>query len=399
MCPKRLRNIPGLIKFNHGHSSQQLQQLEPMHTWLEISKKAIERNLKEFRNLIGKDRLLMPVIKANAYGHGFLGIAQICDKNRAVDRICVVNDDEALELIKHSIKKHIMILSFYELEAKKLLILAKKGVIFPLFTLEQAKILNKVGEIAEKAVKVHIKIDTGATRVGILSADIKKFIKDIGILKYLNIEGVWSHFASSEDDEIYTKKQSADFWEVVEILKKEGIDPPLKHMSCSAASINFTLKNFNAIRLGLSLYGLYPDDKSRKKIKLNPALAWKTKIIQVKEIPTGAKIGYGGTFVTKMPTKIAIIPVGYWDGYDRKFSNNSWVLIKGKYCPARGRICMNLTMIDVTHIPEIKAGEIVTLIGEDGKSAISADDLAKWAGTINYEIVDRINPLLPRVMI
>lgn len=370
-----------------------------MHTWLEISKKAIEHNLKEFRKLIGKDRLLMPVIKANAYGHGFLSMAQICAKNGAVDRLCVVSDDEALELVKHSIKKPIMILSFYELEVKKLLILAKKGVIFPLFTLEQAKILNRVGEIAKKSVKVHLKIDTGASRVGVLPENLKEFLKVIAEYDRLNIEGVWSHFASSEDDEVYTKKQYNNFEESVKILKQEGIDPPLKHMSCSSATVHFTLKNFNAIRLGLSLYGLYPDEKSRGKIKLQPALSWKTKIIQIKEIPTGTKIGYGGTYVAKIPTKIAIMPVGYWDGYDRKFSNNSWVLVHGKYCPVRGRICMNLSIIDVTHVLDVKAGDVVTLIGEDKPSTVTADDLAKWAGTINYEIVDRINPLLPRILV
>lgn len=369
-----------------------------MHTWVEVSKIAIEHNLKEFRRLIGKDRLLMPVVKSNAYGHGFLGVAQICDKNRAVDRICVINDDEALELIKTGITKPVMILSFYELEAKKLLILAKKGIIFPVYSLEQAKLLNRVGEMAKKKIKVQIKIDTGASRVGILPTDIKLFIDNIKPLRKLEIEGVWSHFASSESDLDYTKKQYEIFNQVVDLLKKEGVDPPLKHMSCSAATMLFTLKKFNAIRLGLSLYGLYPDDKSRSKIKLKPALTWKTKIIQVKEVPTGTKIGYGGTYIAKIPTKIAIIPVGYWDGYDRKFSNNSWVLVHGKYCAIRGRICMNLSMIDVSHVSEVKTGDEVILIGSDGQSVISADDLAKWANTINYEIVDRINPLLPRII-
>ena len=178
-----------------------------MHTWLEISRKSIEHNITQFRKLIGKDRLLMLVVKSNAYGHGFLSVAQICDKNRAVDRLCVVSDDEALELIKNKIKKPIMILSFYELDAKKLLILAKRGVIFPLFSLEQARLLNRVGEMAKKPIKAHIKIDTGASRVGILPPDLKDFIKTFKNYKKLEIEGIWSHFASSEEDAEYTKKQ------------------------------------------------------------------------------------------------------------------------------------------------------------------------------------------------
>jgi len=369
-----------------------------MYTWLEISEKAIEHNLKQFRKVIGPDRLLMPVIKANAYGHGFLGIAQICAKSALVDRLCVVNDEEALELLKHGIKKPIMILSFYELEIKKALQLAKNGVIFPLFTLEQAKFLDRVGEEAKKLIKVHLKIDTGASRVGIMPSEIKKFLKSISFAENLEIEGIWSHFASSEDDPAFTKKQYDIFNQAVKTLRQEGINPPLRHMSCSAASVLFSLQNFNAIRLGLGLYGLHPSPKTKSKIQLKPALSWNTKIVQVKKISVHTKIGYGGTFITTRSTKIAILPVGYWDGYDRRFSNNAFVLIKGKKCPVRGRICMNLTIIDVTAVPGVKAGDKVTLIGQDKKESITAEDLAKWAKTINYEIIDRINPLLPRVM-
>lgn len=370
-----------------------------MHTWLEISEKAIEHNLKQFRKIIGPNRLLMPVIKANAYGHGFLGIAQICAKSPLVDRICVVNDEEALELVKHGVKKPIMILSFYELEPKKMLRLAKKGVIFPLFSLEQAKFLDGVGEEAKKLIKVHLKIDTGASRVGILPVEIKKFISGVRKLENLEIEGIWSHFASSEDDPAFTKEQYIIFNQSVKMLAQEGINPPFKHMSCSAASVLFPLENFNAIRLGIGLYGLHPSPATKNKIQLKPALSWFTKIIQVKNLPSGTRVGYGGTYKISQPTKIAVIPVGYWDGYDRRFSNNAFVLIKGKKCSIRGRICMNLTMADVTAVPGAKVGDKVTLIGQDKKVSVTVEDLAKWAKTINYEIVDRINPLLPRIVI
>jgi alanine racemase len=210
---------------------------------------------------------------------------------------------------------------------------------------------------------------------------------------------VWSHFASSETDPVYTKKQYQIFKMVVALLKQQGIDPPLKHMSCTAAAINFSLNNFNAIRLGLGLYGLYSSPESREKIKLLPALSWKTKIIQVKTLPANTRVGYGGTFKTWKPTKIAILPVGYWDGYDRRFSNNAFVLVRGKKCSVRGRICMNLIMVDVSEVLNVKVGDEVILIGKDKTEVISVDDLAKWAKTINYEIVDRINPLLPRIVI
>lgn len=370
-----------------------------MFTWVEINQKAIEHNLCQFKKLIGSKRLLMPVIKANAYGHGFLDIAKICAKSPVVDRICVVNDDEALLLLQHHKNKPIMILSFYELEIKKALILAKNNVIFPLYSLEQAKFLNKVGELAKKRIKTHLKIDTGASRVGILLSETKKFIKKVANLKHLQIEGVWSHFASSETDLSYTKKQYHEFNQVNKILQKEGINPPLKHMSCSAAASVFTLKGFNAIRLGIGLYGLYPCKKSEEKINLKPALSWNTKIIQLKNVPAQTKIGYGGTYTTKHPTRLAILPIGYWDGMDRRMSNNGTVIIKGEKCPIIGRICMNLTMVDVSETKNVKIGDKAIVIGKSGKIKITADDIAKNIGTINYEVVDRINPLITRVII
>lgn len=371
-----------------------------MFTWLEINQKAVEHNLYQFKKIIGPDRLLMPVIKANAYGHGFLDIAKICANSPLVDRICVVNDDEALELIKYyGKKKLIMILSFYELDTEKALKLTKNNVIFPLYSLKQAEFLNRVGEMTKKRIKTHLKIDTGASRVGILLKEIKQFIKKISHLKNLELEGIWSHFASSETDLKYTKKQYQIFFQAVKILRKEGIDPPIKHMSCSAAALVFTLKNLNAIRLGIGLYGLYSSTQSRHKIFLKPVLSWRTKIIQIKIIPAGTNIGYGGAYIAKHPTKLAILPVGYWDGLDRRMSNNGTVIIKGKVCPIVGNICMNLTMVDATKIINVKVNDCATIIGQNGRAKISADDIATNIGTINYEVVDRINPLIPRIVV
>lgn len=366
-------------------------------TWLEIDSKAIGYNIQQFRRVIGKNRLLMVAVKSNAYGHGFFNLAKICEKNKEVDRVCVVNSDEALEMIKYKIKKTIQILSFYELDSNTLRILISHNVVLPLYSVEQARMLNLVAVKLKKRVKVHLKIDTGTSRIGILPDQCEEFIKAISAYKNLEIEGIWSHFASSEDDADYTKKQSETFISTVEIIRKMGIEPKLKHMSCSAATTVFSLNGFNAVRIGLSLYGLYPSVKTRNKISLKPALSWFTKIVQVKTLRANTKIGYGGTFTTKKPTKLAILPIGYWDGYDRRFSNKAEVIIRGKRCPIRGRICMNLCMADVTGLSDLRAGETATLIGGKGKNKISVDDMATWAETINYEIVDRINPLLPRI--
>lgn len=368
-----------------------------MFTWLEIDPRAIRHNLRQFKKLIGRKVMLMPVIKANAYGHGFLTVAKICQSAKDADRICVVNLDEALELIKHRFtKKPIMILSFFDRNEKKLSLAVKNNIIFPLYSLENAALLNKIGERVNKKIKVHLKIDTGASRLGILPAQVPDFIDKLKKYKKLDLEGIWSHFASSEEDFAYTKDQHTAFTSVCKNLKNRGLNIPVKHIACSAAGAIYNFTHENAVRLGLSLYGLYPANKAKKAIKLKPALSWFTTIIQVKTLPTGSKIGYGGTYTAKRPTKIAILPVGYWDGYDRRLSNRGYVLIKNKLCPVLGRVCMNICMVDSTGLA-VKTGDKAVLIGKDKTKSITADDLARWCETVNYEVVSRINPLLPRI--
>lgn len=370
-----------------------------MLTWVEVSTKAIRYNLKQFRRLIGTNTLLMPVVKANAYGHDFLAVAKICDHSREVDRICVADLNEALLLIKAKIKKPIMILSFYEWNKKNLTEAIKRGVMFPLYLYKQAEILNRIGERVGKKVTVHLKIDTGASRLGILPSEAENFLNSIKKLKFLRLEGIFSHFAASEEDKIYTEHQIGTFRAVVAKLEKSGYHFAVKHMACSAASVLYRPSTMNAVRLGLSLYGLYPDELSRKKIKLKPALSWYTTVAQVKTVPAWTKIGYGGTFTTKKTTKLAVLTVGYYDGYDRGLSNRAEVIIAGRRCPVRGRICMNMCMVDVSAVKNVKAGDKAVLIGKTGRMQVSADDLAHWAQSINYEIIDRINPNLERLII
>ncbi|MFA5392581.1 MAG: alanine racemase [Candidatus Paceibacterota bacterium] len=368
-------------------------------TWVEISKEAINYNIRQFRKLIGKNTLLMPVIKSNAYGHGLLEMAQICNNNLEVNRICVVNLDEAIDLINHKITKPIFILSFYNFNQDKLKLAIQNNVIFSVYELEQAKSLNKITSQLGRDVKIHLEIDTGASRTGILPEQTLLFIKQLKNYPRLILEGVWSHFASSEENPKYTNYQLMRFEQVIHTLDKAKIQIPLKHMACSAGSVLYPQSIFNAIRLGLSLYGLYPAPKTQNKIKLQPVLSWYTTIIQVREVPTKTKIGYGGTYTTKRRTKLAIIPIGYWDGYDRSLSNKASVIIHNKKCPVRGRICMNLTMVDVTGIRDVKLGEKVILIGKSKSQKITVEDLAKWQNTINDETITRINPLAERRVI
>ncbi len=368
-----------------------------MFSWVEISEAAVRFNLQQFRKVVGKNNLLMPVIKSNAYGHGFDLIAQICNSDKNVDRICVVNSDEALKLIALKIKKSILILSFYSEDKNELKKLVSRGVVFPIYRLDQIGILNAVAKSLKKKVKVHIKIDTGTSRVGFLLSDLLKVSNTIKRAKWVSAEGIWSHFASSEDNALFTRKQHETFAEALKILNNQGINPKIKHMSCTAASLGFDFSDLNAGRLGLGLYGLYPDKKLSNKIKLKPVLSWKTKIIQVKTLPRRAGIGYGSGYVLDKEAKIVVLPIGYWDGYTRTLSNTAKVLIKGKICPIRGRICMNLMMVEVPLGLRVKPGDLVTLIGKDGKNTISAENISEWSKTINYEAVTRINPLIPRI--
>ncbi len=367
-----------------------------MLTWLKINAEAIKYNAKQFKKLIGPKVLLMPVIKANAYGHGLLKVARILQSIKEVDRICVVNLDEAVELIKNKLtKKPVMILGFFDNQDNEKINLAiKNNIIFPLYDLKNAQILNRIGERLHKKIKVHLKIDTGASRLGISPKDTLSFVKALQKFKHLELEGLWSHFASSEDDPEYTKSQHSILKSVDGTLQKNGFNIPVKHIACSSATLNTKFTHENAVRLGISLYGLYPDKK--QTIKLKPALSWFTTIIQTKDLPKGTKVGYGGTYITKKLTQVAVLAVGYWDGYDRRLSNNGHVLIKNKFCKIIGRVCMNICMVDITGL-KVKAGERVVLVGQKGKNKISIDDIAKWCQTINYEIVDRINPTLPRL--
>lgn len=370
-----------------------------MLTWVEINQKTLQRNIAAFRKIIGKKTKLMPVIKANAYGHGFLEIARICARNKQIDRLCVVSLDEARELIKNKLTaKPILILSYFDLDVEKIVAAARYDIAFPLFTLKQAQILNRAGERGGRKIKVHVKVDVGTSRVGVLPHEIGAFVIKIQRLRHLTIEGLWSHFSSSESSPKITREQWRRFTAVNTKLRQAGMAIPFKHIACSAAAVLYPEMLADGARIGLSLYGLYPADAVKNKISLQPVLSWRTKIIQVKTIPKNASVGYAGDYTAKRPMRLAIIPVGYADGYDRSLGNRAFVLVNGVRCPVRGRICMNLTMVDVTKSERAKAGDTVTLIGKQGRAEVTADELGNLASTINYEIVARISPHIKRIV-
>lgn len=345
----------------------------------------------------------MPVIKSNAYGHGFFEVAAFCESNPTVKKMLVVSLAEALTLRRQKIKKPIIVLSFFDLERlKKQKREILKNISLPVYDLKIAQALNKIARAKGVKIKIHLKIDTGTSRIGFLPAELirQSAINTLKSFRNLFVEGVFSHFAASETNKKYTKRQLKIFKEILLKLKEEGIDPPLKHFACTAAALVAPKSHFNAIRLGIGFYGLWASKQAKKagKFTLKPALSWRTRLIQVKKIPKNTPVGYGCSCVVNRPTTLGIIPVGYWDGLDRRLSNYGQVLHQGKRCNILGRVCMNMTMIDLTGQPA-KAGDKITLIGRQGRKEITADEMAEKVGTINYEVVSRINPLLPRILI
>ncbi|MDP2642326.1 MAG: alanine racemase [Candidatus Peregrinibacteria bacterium] len=373
--------------------------------WVEISKEALEANIKTFRSLVGENTILCPCVKANAYGHGLIETSKIFLESGA-NWLAVNSLYEAKALREAGVTAPIYVLGYIALsDLEEVLNLDLRIVVY------NKETVGRLGEIAEKSgkkAKIHIKIETGNNRQGVVAEEIRDFVKYILSFKNLEIEGLSTHFANIEDtkDHSYAEIQLKKFNEIAEMVEDLGVKVPFKHSANSAATLLFPETHFEMVRPGIATYGMWPSDETflsfsserKMDISLSPALCWKTKIAQIKTVPSGELIGYGCTYKTTRETKIAILPVGYYDGYDRGI-NNAHVLIHGKRAALRGRVCMNIIMADVTDIPEASLEDEVVLLGRDGDETISAEQFAKWAGTINYEITTRINDRIPRIYV
>lgn len=368
-----------------------------MKTWVEISKSALLHNVRAFKKLVSPSRVI-PVVKANAYGHGILEISKILQTSKLVTGLAVVNSGEAFFLRENGIKIPLWILSYFEEnEAQKLI---GKNVSFPVYNQETVSLLSKISK--GKPVNIHVKVDCGTHRLGATLDTFDALLEQISKHKNLHLRGIFAHYSSSEEDFAYTKYQTNLFKKFQEKLSQK-FSPEHIHIACTAASCVLPESRGTDVRFGIGLYGLWPSEQVRKKMSsrltLKPVLSWKTKIIQIKEIPKGDFVGYGNTFRAKRKTRLAVLPVGYYEGYDRGLSNCGEVLIRGQKCPVIGRVCMNLTMIDVTSAGKtVMVGNEVVLIGKQGQEEITADDFARKLGTINYEVVTRINPSIFRLI-
>src|SRR4030043_1146406 len=373
-------------------------------TWIEISESSLRNNLEVLKRIADPDTRIICVVKANAYGHGLSKIIRVLEKI-GVEMYAVDSIDEAIKIRKLGIGKPILILGYIVLSDLKKAV--ENNLSLTIYNLESLKKITSL-ELSKKA-KVHLKAETGLNRQGVDNSRILKladYIYKNG--KYLEIEGISTHFADIEDtsNTAFAKKQLNNFIKTINILEKRRIHFPIKHCAASAAALLYKNTHFDAIRMGISVYGLWPSvlvkkelNKSlNRKIILKPVLSWKSRIAQIKNIKKGESVGYGRTWYATKDSKIAIIPVGYYDGYDRGLSIIGRVIINGKYAGIIGRIAMNMMMANVSEIENVKLEDTVILIGKDKNSEITADEMAEKESTINYEIVTRINPNIPRVL-
>lgn len=364
----------------------------------QIDLAAVQKNIEAIRASIRKESKLMVVLKADGYGHGAVPIAKRIDDIADAYGVAIV--EEAVELREVGIQKPILILGYTASHLYDKLI--QYDITQTIFQYETAYELNEVAKEAGKTVRIHIKLDTGMSRIGFSATEqsIEEIVK-ISKLSNLSMEGIFTHFAKADEiDKGATTLQYQRFMEMLEQLEQRGVRFAIRHASNTAAIIDLPEYNLDMVRCGIGTYGMYPSvDVQKNRVVLTPAMELKTHVSYVKELPKGVGISYNGTYVTERPMRVATIPVGYGDGYPRLLSSKGRVLIHGKSAPILGRICMDQFMVDVSDIPQVKQNDDVTLMGRDGYECIPAEEIAGYAGTLNYEIVCEVGKRIPRVYI
>ena len=367
-------------------------------SWAEVSLDNIAHNVREIRRITEKKTEIMGVVKADAYGHGVMETVKTLLDN-GVTRLAVSMLDEAIQLRKNGITVPILILSYTDPARADEIV--QYDVTQTVFSHDLAEALSQAGVKSHKNVKIHIKIDTGMTRVGFMPGySAVKNVLQISKLPRIVVEGLFTHFASADEkDKSYTYMQFERFMSICSELNRIGLYIPIKHVANSAAVIEFPEMHLDMIRPGIIMYGLYPSDEvDKSKIHLKPAMQLKSNVILVKDVEENTCISYGRRYVTKCRSKIATIPIGYADGYSRLLTNKARIFINGQYAPVVGSICMDQCMVDITGLDcDVAVGDEVVLFGTQGENSIPVEEIAHKIGTINYEIVCIVGKRIPRV--
>ena len=360
----------------------------------------VHENLKEVFKYVRAGTRIIPVIKTNGYGHGAVEIAKEIKDEECVFGFAVATVEEALELREGGVDKPIILLGYTFPDTYPDIV---KFELRPaVFKADQAEELSKEAVKQGKEVYFHLAVDTGMRRIGVRANESSlDLVKHILSLPNVVSEGIFTHFAKADErNEKTTDKQIERFKDFIFLCEGEGIEFKYKHCSNSAGILLYPEANMDLVRLGIVMYGLWPSDEvPLKRSEIRPVLELKSHIVYIKEIEGGDEVSYGGTYTALNKRKIATIPVGYGDGYPRTLSNKGYVLINGHYAPIVGRICMDQFMVDVTKIPEAKEGDTVTLIGHDGESYISAEELGRLSGRFNYELLCSLGSRIPRMFV
>jgi len=384
------------------------------YTWIELNKTAFEHNVANLRSIIGTG-LLAAVVKSNAYGHGMLQVAELCQASKNVDWLCVANLSEALKLHDHGITKPILVMSCIDADPAGAI---GTNIAFVVPDMETAEKLNislsafakasadKQSGQTEFKFPIHVKIDTGLRRFGFEPEDAIGIIETISQMPHLKIQGIMTHFAQSQKpDQSFTHQQLEKYYRILDELKERGIEIPLKHVANSAATMRFDLPLCNLFRVGIGIYGWWPNQVLREEVEkkhpgfsLHPIITWKTRVIGIKTIPAGQPVGYDCTVTTTKETRVAFIPVGYFDGFDFRLSNTGHAIINGLPVPILGRVSMNVVTLDITENPGLKIGDEVIILGPHEK--ITAYDWVQNTGNPNIrELITTIHPSIERQIV
>jgi len=367
----------------------ELQAMRP--TWAAIDLDAFERNVATVAGMLPDRSRLIAVLKADGYGHGAVELARRC-RPELVAMIATSLLEESLELRSAGIRLPLLVLG--PVKAEQIEEAADHGIAIGVVGPEELAAVCAFARTRE--LTIHLKLDSGMGRMGVTPGDLPGVIEMLRASPRVRVAAVYTHFADADDpSDAHTEAQIAAFDRMVKSLREQGIDPPLHHLANSAATMRRLTRPGDWVRVGLSLYGGEP--LTGVESKLEPLMRWRTEIMRLKDMPAGATIGYGSTFRTTRPCRIATLPVGYADGYNRMLSNRGEVLVRGRRAPVVGRVSMDLVTIDVTAIGDAAVGDEVVLIGTQGNETISAEELAEIIGTISYEVFCAVSARVPRV--
>ncbi|MDX2163220.1 MAG: alanine racemase [bacterium] len=356
-------------------------------SWVEIDLDALAGNVRGIKRLIGDEVSLFSVVKADGYGHGAQAVARTALLNGA-EYLAVASINEALELRDAGIDAPFLVMSYVPPQAIRSAV--RQNITVTLYDLELARAFDRAAREVGGKLRTHVKVDTGMGRLGVLGTEAVSFFRSLMSLSNIEIEGIYTHFSTADSDDAYVEEQIKRFKGILIPLRAAGFTFKYVHAANSAAVLRHKAAHFNAVRVGLAMYGLPPGEAISLPSHFKPVMTWKSMVAQVKTLPPGHPIGYGNTYITQAEEKIAVLPVGYSDGFRRAPANWGKVLIQGQFAPIRGRVSMEKTVVDVSHLPNVQIGDEVVLLGAQGDRRITADDIAAQLGTINYEIVTSI---------